>query len=169
MEVVMNEITSIEDEAEITVGMVKTPCYVYLYNLRISYPHTNIILLAMADIKFCFRFPRIRPCLAGAFCFCWHCLLPGHRNGVWFKHINHKLGTFLTCNWCPVYSVCRQTRLGGQAQVISWFYPLGYGMLVWQEVCPGKALSDALRCHQWRRNRASEQVTYLCEQHFDGS
>ena len=68
MDVVMNDITSTDDEAEVTFGMVKTLFYVYLYNLRISFPSSDI-LLAMADVKACFRFPRIWPCLAGALVF----------------------------------------------------------------------------------------------------
>ena len=59
MDVVMNDITSTDDEAEVTSGMVKTLFYVYLYNLRISFPSSDI-LLAMADVKACFRFPQIR-------------------------------------------------------------------------------------------------------------
>ena len=68
MDVVMNEITTLEDEAEITFGDVKLLFYAYLYNMRISYPNADI-LLAMADVKACFRFPRMRPDLAGAFGF----------------------------------------------------------------------------------------------------
>ena len=38
MDVVINDITSTDNEAEVTFGMVKTLFYVYLYNLCISFP-----------------------------------------------------------------------------------------------------------------------------------
>ena len=107
MDVVMNDITSTDDEAEVTFGMVKTLFYVYLYNLRISFSSADI-LLAMADVKACFRSPRSRPCLAGAFGFFRrHGLLPGHINGFWFEYISHKLGTFSTINRGPFCCVCQ--------------------------------------------------------------
>jgi hypothetical protein len=42
--------------------------YINIYNTRVSYP-TLIILLAMADAKACFCFPRIHADLTGAFGF----------------------------------------------------------------------------------------------------
>jgi hypothetical protein len=42
--------------------------YIDIYNTQISHP-TATILLGMADIKACFRFPRIYPNLTGAFGF----------------------------------------------------------------------------------------------------
>ena len=65
---VLNEITSILDEAEITFGDTKRKFLTDLYNMRISYPDA-MILLALADIKACFRFGRIHPDLTGAFGF----------------------------------------------------------------------------------------------------
>ena len=64
----MNEITSTGDEAKVTFRMVKMLFCVYLYNLCISFPYADI-LLAMTDVRACFRFPWIRPCLAGSFDF----------------------------------------------------------------------------------------------------
>ena len=66
--VVMNDITTVDDEAPITFGEVKMAFYVYIYNLRVTYP-LEVILLALADVKACFRFPRIHPDLTGAFGF----------------------------------------------------------------------------------------------------
>ena len=68
MDVVMNEITSIDDKAEITFGMVKNLFYIYLYNLCITYPNADI-LLAITDVKAYFCFPFIRPYLTGVFGF----------------------------------------------------------------------------------------------------
>ena len=65
---VMNEITSTELEAEITFGNVEQLFLRCLYNLRVTYPNLEIFI-ATADIKTCFRFPRICPDLAGAFGF----------------------------------------------------------------------------------------------------
>lgn len=65
---VLNEITSIWEEAEITFGDTKRKFLTDLFNLRISHP-TEQILLALADIKACFRFGRIHPDLTGAFGF----------------------------------------------------------------------------------------------------
>jgi hypothetical protein len=51
-----------------TFGHVKMQLYTDIYNTRISYP-TLTILLAMADVKACFCFPRIHADLTGAFGF----------------------------------------------------------------------------------------------------
>ena len=67
-DVVMNDVTPTEDEADITFGMAKLLFYQYLYNLRISFPD-DVIFLALADVKACFRFPRVHPDLTGAFGF----------------------------------------------------------------------------------------------------
>ena len=64
MDIVMNDMTPTENEAEITFGSAKVFFYQYLYNLRISFPH-EVIFLPLADIKACFRFPRIHPDLTG--------------------------------------------------------------------------------------------------------
>ena len=68
MDTVMNEITTTDNEANITVGFVKTLFYQYLYNTRASYPLADI-LLAAANVKACFRHPKIYPDLTGAFGF----------------------------------------------------------------------------------------------------
>jgi hypothetical protein len=76
MDTVLNEITSVADEAEITFGDTKMLFYTDIYNIRISYPK-DPILLALADVKACFRFGRIHPDLTGAFGFCadqYYCL-----------------------------------------------------------------------------------------------
>ena len=70
-DVVLNEVTSMEHEAEVTFGLTKLLSYQYLYNLRISFPE-EVIYLALADVKACFRFPRIHPDLTGAFGFLVH-------------------------------------------------------------------------------------------------
>jgi hypothetical protein len=56
----MNQVTLITREAPITFGHVKMQLYIEIYNTRITYP-TFITLLAMADVKACFRFPCIHP------------------------------------------------------------------------------------------------------------
>lgn len=67
-DVVLNELTLTADEAVITFGDTKIVFYLDIYNLRISYPDAPI-LLALADVKACFRFGRIHPDLTGAFGF----------------------------------------------------------------------------------------------------
>jgi hypothetical protein len=67
-DVVLNELTSVTDEAGITFGDTKMLFYTDVYNLRISNPYEPI-LLALADVKACFRFGRIHPDLTGAFGF----------------------------------------------------------------------------------------------------
>ena len=67
-DMVMNDCTPTDDEADIDVGTAKCDFYWLIYNLRVSYPEDSI-LLALADIKACFRFPRIHPDLTGAFGF----------------------------------------------------------------------------------------------------
>ena len=74
-DVVMNEVSRSEGEPEVTFGMAKVLFYQYVYNLRVSFPDEPIFL-ALADVKACFRYPRIHPDLTGAFgflagkCFC---------------------------------------------------------------------------------------------------
>jgi hypothetical protein len=51
-----------------TFGHVKSQIYTDIYNMRISYP-TAIILLGLADVKACFRYPKIHADLSGAFGF----------------------------------------------------------------------------------------------------
>lgn len=67
-EVTMNEVTPIIDEAIITFGYIYMAFLVWIWNLRITYP-TDDIILAFIDISSCFRWPRIFPCLVGAFGF----------------------------------------------------------------------------------------------------
>jgi len=64
----INMITPTTNEAQCTFGLVFMAFLVWIWNLRISYPHTEI-LLAYVDISSCFRWPRIFPCLVGAFGF----------------------------------------------------------------------------------------------------
>ena len=66
MDIMMNEMTPTENEVEITFGLGKVLFYQYLYNLRISFPN-EVIFLALADIKACFRFPRIHPILVSGY------------------------------------------------------------------------------------------------------
>jgi len=61
----MNQVTPVNRKAPITFGHEKIQLYIDIYNTRISHPYV-IILLGMADIKACFRFPRIHPDLTGA-------------------------------------------------------------------------------------------------------
>ena len=67
-EVVLNNVTPMELEAPITFGNTKKIFLTNLYNAWISFPD-KVILLAMADIKACFRHPRLHPDLTGAFGF----------------------------------------------------------------------------------------------------
>jgi hypothetical protein len=55
-DIVMNQVTPVSCKAPITFGHVKIQLYIDIYNTRISNP-TATILLGMADIKACFRFP----------------------------------------------------------------------------------------------------------------
>jgi hypothetical protein len=64
----MNLVTPITRKAPITFGHVKMQMYIDIYNTCITYL-TFIILLAMAVVKACFRFPYIHTDLTGAFGF----------------------------------------------------------------------------------------------------
>jgi len=68
LDIVMNQVTLVNCEAPITFGHVKIQLYIDIYNTHISHPYV-VILLGMADIKACFRFPIIHPNLTGAFGF----------------------------------------------------------------------------------------------------
>ncbi len=67
-DIVMNQVTPVAQEAPVTFGHVKIQIYTDIYNTRISYP-TATILLGLADVKACFRYPRIHADLTGAFRF----------------------------------------------------------------------------------------------------
>jgi hypothetical protein len=67
-EVVLNEVTPMDLEPLITFGHTKKKFLTDIYNARISFPDRTI-LLAMADIKACFRHGRLHPDLTGAFGF----------------------------------------------------------------------------------------------------
>jgi hypothetical protein len=62
----MNQVTQVAQEAPVMVGHVKSQIYMDIYNTHISYP-TATILLGLADVKACFRYPRIHADLTGAF------------------------------------------------------------------------------------------------------
>ncbi len=64
----MNQVTPVAQEAPVMFGHVKNQIYMDIYNMRISYP-TATILLGLADVKACFRYPRIHTDLTGAFSF----------------------------------------------------------------------------------------------------
>jgi hypothetical protein len=52
----------------VTFGHVKSQIYMDIYNTRISYL-TATIFLGLADVKACFRYPRIHTDITGAFGF----------------------------------------------------------------------------------------------------
>ena len=66
--IVINQVTPMENEAQITFGRTKILFLTDIYNTRISFPNVPI-LLATADIKACFRYARIHADLTGAFGF----------------------------------------------------------------------------------------------------
>jgi hypothetical protein len=65
---VMNKVTPVTQEAPVTYGHVKSQIYTDIYNMPISYP-TATILLGLADVKACFRYPRIHADLTVVFGF----------------------------------------------------------------------------------------------------
>ena len=67
-DIVMNQVTPVDNEAPITFGTTKLQFLTDIYNTRISFPDMAI-LLGTANIKACFRFPRIHADLTGAFGF----------------------------------------------------------------------------------------------------
>jgi hypothetical protein len=58
-DIVMTQVTPVAQEAPVTFGHVKSKIYMDIYNTRISYP-TATILLGLADVKACFRYPRVQ-------------------------------------------------------------------------------------------------------------
>ena len=67
-DIVMNQVTPVAQEEPVMFGHVKSQIYTSIYNTCISYP-TRTILLGLADVKACFRYPRIHADLTGAFGF----------------------------------------------------------------------------------------------------
>ena len=68
LEVTMNEITSTENEPDITFGIALLGFLIWIWNLRITFPDEDIFL-AFIDISSCFRYARIFADLVGAFGF----------------------------------------------------------------------------------------------------
>ena len=66
--ITMNKVMPTENEADITFGYVYMTFFIWIYNLRILFPDEEI-LLAFINVSSCFRWPRIFPCLVGAFSF----------------------------------------------------------------------------------------------------
>jgi hypothetical protein len=67
-EVVLNDVTTTEFEANITFGLAKLKSLQRIYNLRVSHPNSKIYL-ALADKTAYFCFPRVHADLTGAFGF----------------------------------------------------------------------------------------------------
>ena len=67
-EVAMNDVTPTEQEADITFGYIFMSFMIWIYNLRITFPDEDILLVYL-DITACFRWPRGNPDLVGAFGF----------------------------------------------------------------------------------------------------
>jgi hypothetical protein len=67
-DIVMNQVTPVAQKAPVTFGHVKSQIYTDIYNTRISYP-SAMILFGLADVKACFRYPRIHEDLTEAFGF----------------------------------------------------------------------------------------------------
>jgi hypothetical protein len=67
-DIVMNQVTPVTQKGPVMFGHVKSQIDTDIYNSRISYP-TALILLGLADVKACFRYPRIHAHLTGAFGF----------------------------------------------------------------------------------------------------
>jgi hypothetical protein len=67
-DIVMNQVTPVTQEGPVTFCHVKSQIYMDIYNARISYP-TATVFLGLADVKACFRYPRIHANLTGAFGF----------------------------------------------------------------------------------------------------
>jgi hypothetical protein len=67
-EIVLNHETSTDQEAIIDFGKAKTHLLINIYNWQISYPN-KVILLALAEVTACFRFPRLSADVTGAFGF----------------------------------------------------------------------------------------------------
>ncbi len=67
-DIVMNQVTPVAQKAPVTFGRVKSQICTDIYNTCISYP-TATIYFGPADVKACFRYPRIHAELTGAFGF----------------------------------------------------------------------------------------------------
>jgi hypothetical protein len=93
-EIVLNHETLTDQEAIIDFGRAKTYLLVNIYNWRISYPH-KVILLALADIMACFRFPRLSAGVTGAFGFV--------AKDLYFASMSHVFGSnTLASSWEPL-------------------------------------------------------------------
>ena len=107
----MNEKTQ-KKEAEITFGYVYIAFYIWIFNMRISFPHLEI-WLAFINISACFRFPRFFDDLIRAFgfvigpwCFAANAMVFGSVASAssWepFRRAIAALALYYFGNWCLV-------------------------------------------------------------------
>jgi hypothetical protein len=123
-DIVMNQVTPITGETPITIRHVKMQMYIDIYNSRIIYP-TFIILLAMMDVKACFRFPCIHADITGTFWFpSWGLLQSSYRDGLWIYRLHIKLGAIPACHppLSVVYAHCHDLikKHRKSLDMISW-------------------------------------------------
>ena len=102
---VMNDDLDMEQEPPITFGMTKMNLMHQLYNLWISYPNTEI-LLALTDIKACFRWLKPTPEVCGTFSYWTGCL------GFFFVSTSMVLGVKASANYWELVHRGIKTLMG---------------------------------------------------------
>jgi hypothetical protein len=139
IDIVMSQVTPVSCEAPITFGHVKIQLYIDIYNTWINHP-TTTIHVGTADIKACFRFPRIHPNLTGVFGF----MAAGYNNLATAMVFS---STTSASSWEPfrwaiealslVYAYCPDL-------VIKHKYYLD--MISWEETDPTALITQAVPC-----------------------
>jgi hypothetical protein len=135
----MNQVTPVAKEAPVTFGHVKSQIYMDIYNTRISYP-TTTILLGLADVKACFRYPRIHADLTGDFSFI--------ADELYYLATAMVFGsTSSASSWEAFRQVIKApTKMFANRPDLVIRHKKFINMLKWEEVDPSAKLTSAFFC-----------------------
>jgi hypothetical protein len=138
-DIVLNQITPMDNEAPITFGSTKIQFLVDIYNTRISFPDAPI-LLGTANIKACFCFPRIHADLTGAFGF----LAGGH----FFLAIAMVFGSIASASsWEPFRRAIEAlSAVYANRPDLVWNHQKYLNMINWATIDPSVVLTKAVAC-----------------------
>jgi hypothetical protein len=138
VDIVMNQVTPVTCEAPITFSHVKTQLYINIYNTSVICP-TFIILLAMADVKACFRFPCIHADLTGAFGF----LAGGYLN---LAPVMVFGSTASTSSWEPLRQAIQALVVYARHHDLIDKHRKFLSMFTWETLDPAPDLARVVSC-----------------------
>ncbi len=135
----MNQVTPVAKETPVTFGHVKNQIYMDIYNMCISY-QTTTILLGLADVKACFRYPRIHTDLTGAFGFI--------ADELYNLATAMVFGSTASASSCEAFrqAIKALTRVFANRPNLVIRHKKFIDMLKWEEIDPSAKLTPAFSC-----------------------